>query len=494
MPDLTFAWLLFGVYAAITAGLAWKGARRTKTMTSFAIGNRDMGPGLVGLTLAASMASTATFVINPGFVYQYGLSALIAFTAPMIAGMFLGLVLLSRRFREVGDRVGALTLPHWMGQRFGSRGMSVYFAFITLLNLFYIVLIVVGSAYMMSATLGLSYRASVMIVVGFVFAYTMFGGSYAHAYTNGFQGGLMAIIAVLLLASGFFVIDGGVLDRIMALGESEPYFLSVTNPASPFFQGPFEVFICAFVMGFAVVTQPHLMTKALYLRSTKDIRRFVAVGGGAFVLYSGVYFAGLYARVLYPNIANQDTVMAVYLSEVFPAKISILVSVVVLAAAMSTLDGILVAVSTTVSNDLFRPWINASSLGASPERVERMTLWASRIAVVVLGVVALIIALSPPELVGIFGSVGVYGILAASAAPLVAGVYMRHIPSSFVWVAATVGPTTHFVLYFLEVSANPAVTATLGIGASALPLLLWAAVSRFVNGLDHEPAEQECEL
>ena len=43
-------------------------------------------------------------------------------------------------------------------------------------------------------------------------------------------------------------------------------------------------------------------------------------------------------------------------------------------------------------------------------------------------------------------------------------------------------PAVHFVLYLLEVSANPAVTATAGIGASALPLVLWAVASRFVNG------------
>ena len=73
MDDKTFAWTLFGVYAVVTAGLALYGARQTKSMSSFAVGNQDMGPGLVGMALAASMASTATFVINPGFVYADGL-------------------------------------------------------------------------------------------------------------------------------------------------------------------------------------------------------------------------------------------------------------------------------------------------------------------------------------------------------------------------------------------------------------------------------------
>ena len=491
MPDLTFAWLLFAAYAVITAALAWKGARRTTTMASFAIGNRDMGPGLVGLTLAASMASTATFVINPGFVYADGLSALVAFTVPMIAGMFIGLWLLARRFRKIGDKVGALTLPHWMGQRFGSRGMAVYFSLIALLNLFYIVLIVVGSAYMMTATLGISYRASVFLVVGFVFIYTMFGGSYAHAYTNGFQGALMAVVAVLVVVSGVVAIDGGLFAEIGAVAESQPHFLSLINPDSVFFGTSFEVLVCSFVMGFALVTQPHLMTKALYLRSSRDIGRFIAVGGGAFVLFSGVYLAGFYARVLFPGIANQDTVMATYLAGVFPSKLSIAVSVVVLAAAMSTLDGILVAVSTTVGNDLVPQCIpRATTARWGEARMQRFSLWVSRAVIVLLGIAALILAIEPPPLVGIFGSVGVYGVLAAATAPLLAGVFLTRIPNLLVWISALLGPALHFGLYFADFSPNPAVTATWGILASTIPVAIWAVAAHFIVRTAHAMPEQ----
>ena len=62
-------WGLFASYMAITSVLAWIGHRRTKDLSSFAVGGRQMSPIIVGITLAASIASTATFVINPGFVY-----------------------------------------------------------------------------------------------------------------------------------------------------------------------------------------------------------------------------------------------------------------------------------------------------------------------------------------------------------------------------------------------------------------------------------------
>ena len=59
------AWALFVAYAVVTAVLALRGMRKTTTLKSFAIGDQDMGPVLVGVTLASSIASTATFVINP---------------------------------------------------------------------------------------------------------------------------------------------------------------------------------------------------------------------------------------------------------------------------------------------------------------------------------------------------------------------------------------------------------------------------------------------
>lgn len=478
MADSTFAWTLFVIYALATGVLAVVGARRTRGIASFAVGDRDMGPGLVGLTLAASMASTATFVINPGFVYRYGVSALVSFTVPLFVGMFLGLAVLAKPFRRIADENGALTLPHWMRTRFRSRALGTWFAVIALFNVAYIVLIVVGSALVMSRTLGMSYQASVVFVVAFVFLYTMIGGTYAHVFTNGLQGALMTLVAVLVFASGLFLFGDRLLPLLAELRAADPQYFSLTYEGSPFFSTYAEVIGCAFVLGVALVTQPHLMTKALYLRSARDMRRFIAIGGGAFVLLSLVYFGGLYARLLVPGIERQDTVMAVFFHTAFPAKVGILVSVVVLAAAMSTLDGILVAVSSIVANDLTTqlvPRATAQRLGEAG--MNRVALWMSRAVMVVLAVVALVLALDPPELVGIFGNVGVFAVLASATVPLLAGVYLRRVPTWVIWASALVGPSVHMALFLTGFSQNPALTATLGLLASAAPVVLWALAS-----------------
>jgi len=54
---LNLAWSLFILYLAGTAWLGWQGYRKTTGFSSFAVGNRDMNPIVVGIILAASVSS-----------------------------------------------------------------------------------------------------------------------------------------------------------------------------------------------------------------------------------------------------------------------------------------------------------------------------------------------------------------------------------------------------------------------------------------------------
>ena len=120
---------------ALTYYLSIRGMRKTHSLASFSIGNRDMSPILVGITMAASIASTATFVINPGFVYTHGFSAFLHYGVGAPLGITCALLLLCKGFRRIGAEHQALTIPHWIYCRFGSRGLSLFFAIANLLSI-----------------------------------------------------------------------------------------------------------------------------------------------------------------------------------------------------------------------------------------------------------------------------------------------------------------------------------------------------------------------
>ena len=473
MDRSLLAWLAFGVYLVATTLLAVWGMRKTRDLAGFALGNRDMGPVLVGITLAAATASTATFIINPGFVYTAGLSALLHFGVASVAGLTLGLVVLSKGFRRLGNESGALTLPHWIGARFGHGGMRTYFALLNLLlAITFVVLIIKGSALVMQHTLGLSYEVSVVVIVAFVFSYIMVGGTYAHAYTNALQGSLMILVALAIVASGLHLFGDGLGAFAERLASQDPNLVAATNPSSPLFGSMWDVWVCGFVVAFGLVCQPHILTKALYLKNDRDVNRYLAVAIVIGLVFAAILVAGLYARITHPGLPSQDAVMPVYISESFSPLAGVLVSVALLAAGMSTMDGILVSASTIAGNDLFLGALGHRLMANQPEAErQRRALAASRWILVLMGAVSMAIALDPPELVGLFAQAGIYSLVAASVAPVSFGVFARDVDARHVFAAAILGPVVHLTHYGIVVWVhggfiNPAVTATEGIFAS----------------------------
>lgn len=478
-----FAWLVFGVYVVATSLLAIQGMRRTQDLAGFAIGGGKMGPIMVGVTLAAAVSSTATFVINPGFVYTSGLSALLHFGVAGYGGVVFGLLVLSKGFRQIGGRYKALTLPHWLGARYASPGLRTYFALLNLLlAISFCVLIVKGSALVMQHTLGLSYVTSVIVIVGFVFTYILAGGSYAHAYTNVLQGGIMAVVALVIFGSGLHLLTGEP-DLAARLAAQDPALLEPIHPSSPLFGSFWQVFVCGFVVSYGLVCQPHILTKSLYLKSDEDHTRYLIVGGIVGTSFTLMLVVGLWARATLPDIASQDAVIATYIAKTFSPYVGVFVSIALLSAGMSTMDGLLVSASSIVGNDLFLGIMGERLMpGASQEEREQKALSASRIIIVAMGLAALGLSLDPPKLVGLFAQMGVYGLVAASAVPMTVGILSKRPHREAVIASSIIGPLVHFVHYckvfYLDGQfINPAVTATEGVIASVIVYLLVAKLA-----------------
>ncbi|MEL7368757.1 MAG: sodium:solute symporter family protein, partial [Myxococcota bacterium] len=387
-------------------------------------------------------------------------------------GVTVGLIVLSKGFRRYGDQTEALTLPHWVGARYNSGALRTFFAILNLLlAISFVVLIIKGSALVMVATLKLSYVPAVVLITLFVFTYILLGGTYAHAYTNFFQGVLMIAVALLIVGSGVPLFADGFGAFADRLAEQSPNLVRAFNPESALYSNVWQVLITPFIVGFGLVCQPHILTKALYVRSERDLNAYLLVGILIGFLFASMLTAGLYARVLYPDLPSQDAVMATYIQKTFPALLGVPISVALLAAGMSTMDGILVSASSIAGNDLFLGALGRRLLPHlnDDERADR-ALSASRWILLGMGLVALVVALDPPRFVGLFAQFGVYGVVASSIAPLAFGIYLQKVNADDVLVAAVSGIGIHLALYawFLTVEGrtfaqiNPSITASAG--------------------------------
>jgi len=477
------AWTTILGYALLTVLLAIRGARRTSSLEGFAVGNGDIHPALIGLSLTAQLTSVATFVINPGLVFHSGLAGLLGYGFAAAAGIVLGLVVFSRRFRAVGATVQALTIPSWIGARYASRPLRALFAALSLGLVAFAVLIVVALAYVLGNLLGVPPAPVAVVVSAFVVGYVLVGGANAHALTNAVQAVVMLVVAFVLIGAGAPLLVGG--DLFATLAAQDPHLVALTNPTSLYFRNIFEVFVCNFVVGLAVVCQPHIVGKALYLRDDSQVRTFLSVAVVAGLVFLGVLLVGLYARTAIPLDTPIDRVVPTWIAATFPAPLQVLVTLGMLCAGLSTLEGILLALSGIFALDV-HPLLRPEGSPTSALRFGRVGLALVGLAAAALAVRQ--IADPVGGSVAIFAQYGVYLLFTASFLPLLCGMFIpaatRRVVTAAV-LASIAGYLGASVFGLTALSSNPAFLATIGIFAGGAVLALGLALSAARAPQDH---------
>lgn len=464
-PEI-FKYGLTLAYVVLVLYLSWIGMKRTRDIKGFSIGNKDMHPVLIGITLSASIASTATFVINPGFVYVHGVSAFLHYGLAGSLGILCAFLVLTRGFLRLGDQYNAMTIPGWIYHRYQHRGLSLFFALLNLLSITFVVLILVGCSLLMTGLFPVEQKTALVIVLLFVFSYVLMGGTYAHAYTNTLQGVMMLLIALFLFVQGFKYFDGDPLGSLQAIGTNYAAFF---NSDSNLYFDFFSVFLSGFIITFALMLQPHILTKVLYLKNEADIGTFITTTVVVGLCFSLMLAIGFYARLAGLEVDAQDTVVREYLLHEFTntgvggTYLLTFIFLTLLAAGMSTLDGILVALSAMVVNDLVGP-LRSSEANA--------LAW-SRYVLIGIGIIGLALAWNPPSLIGLFAQKGVYGLAAASVVPLLFGVLRKEaLPVWLVGSAAVLGLGLHLICNLWLGIENPAISASYGIVISVVFTLI----------------------
>ena len=467
--------LLLILYAGITLFFVYRGATKTKDMKDFALG-KGFSPWVVGLSLAASITSAATFIINPGFVALYGLSAFVAMSVVLPFGLFISLIVLSKSFRKYGTSIKALTLAQWMGTRYNSRFFTYLMAVISLLLITFIVLICVGLTKVIAGALAADEIYVLVGLVIFVFGYTMFGGANSMVYTNTIQAILMIIVAVILIFSGSDHFEAGIDGFWTKVSAIDPKMTLIYNDSSPLFRDFFEVVICNFIVGIAIVCQPHIITRSLMLKHDDDVNTYLTIAIVVETLFFMVLFAGFYARFLFPDLMNDglplkmDGILTAYVVKKFTVGVGILVVLGLISAGLSTLEGIVQSLSTTITNDLILPFSGVQKTDHQQKIINRMVI----IGLAGIAIFASRYQLLYPNLsVGILAQNGVYAYFSAAFIPVLFGIYFKHTPKQAAIGAAITACIVHFSVYYGSLTPytsgnvkNPAVAAALAIIAS----------------------------
>lgn len=467
----TALWVSLIVYMGVIVAFVVRGALKTKNVADYALGTVNFSPYMVGLSMAASMTSAATFIINPGFVAYYGFSGFLSMAVFLPLGALVSLYFLTKGFRKYGKSVKALSLAQWMGSRYNSRGFALYFGFLSLLLIAFIVLICVGLTSVLSKALGVEPLYILVGLVIFVFTYMMFGGANSMVYTNTLQGFLKIAIGLILLASGYEYFQGGLFNK---LSQIDPILTQPFNAESPLFRDFFEVVVCQLIVGVAIICQPHILTKSLLLKQESDTNKYLFSGILIQAFFFTVVLTGLYARVLFPDLTHNgeplkvDGVMSAYVLEQFSPVLGLVVIVGLVSSGLSTLEGLIQSISTTLTNDILAPVVGRHILES---------VWVNKLVIVGLAAVSILISYwqitSPNLSVGIFAQNGVYGYFSAAFVPVLFGTFMKNPNRTAVVVASVTALVVHFGIYYGRITPymqdtvrNPGISTAIALIAS----------------------------
>lgn len=489
-----YAWIAIILFGLTFLGIAIYGSLRTKSAEGFATGNVS-NPYFIGMSLATTLTSAAVFVINPGLVYSMGMSAFLGFSVAANLGIIIGLFVLLGGFRKAGMGTQVMSVPQWIEKYYGG-GLPVrlYYAIAGLLLVAYIVLIYVGLTNMITHLLGINVVPAVIMLIVFITLYNQIGGATSHVYTNLVQGVVMVAVALILVFSGLHLFGDGVGAFFQKIKDVNPMLLEPTNPQSFMFRDWFEVFFCNILIGFAIICQPHVLAKGLFLKTDKDQNKFLITSMVIGTIFSSVMFVGFYAIHKLGTGVVPDLVVPTYVVQNFGVGIRILVALGILCAGISTLEAILLALSVTFSFDMFLPIAQKLGKYKTPTAKDYKTILnIGKLITVLCGFLFYYLTVqqiqNPNYSVAIFAFNGVYALFGATFFPIAAKIFRINVGYKMMLTISTVVFIVHFGMRYGKWAipgtnplywVNPGATITFAMIAGFLVLIAHLLIQKLV--------------
>ena len=120
----TWSWVFLTLYVGGMMAFGLLGRRRVKSADDFATARQSYGPLVLGIALASTTASGATFLGLPGLAYRFGFSPLwigFIYSVSIYGSMFLCQRLIARSGNLFGNR----SIPEYLGDRFQSDTLRI---------------------------------------------------------------------------------------------------------------------------------------------------------------------------------------------------------------------------------------------------------------------------------------------------------------------------------------------------------------------------------
>ncbi len=344
--------ILYFILGTAIAVLARRGMGHG--VSEFFLANRAIGGFVAALTYSATTYSAFMLVGLAGFTYAGGVGAL-GFELIYLSGLVL-VAFFGPRFWIAGKKYNYITPTEMLGDRYQSKSLKTVAAIAAVIFLIpYSSVQLIGIGALMEGLSGgeIPFMAGLLVATIFAITWTWLGGMRAVAWTDSLQAMVMITIAtvsvILIVYRGF----GGFGGMFETLETEYPAWLTVPGP------GFFNVH--AFVgltlpWFFFSLSNPQVSQRLFIPKSLGNMRVMVMgflIFGFIYTLISVIW--GFSARLLLPDLASADDATPYLLAlDLVPSWVALIVMLGISAAAISTVNSIILTLSSMVSRDVFR--------------------------------------------------------------------------------------------------------------------------------------------
>ncbi|WP_300345557.1 sodium:solute symporter [Nesterenkonia sp.] len=366
---MTTGWIWTGVSIYVVLALiaaVMSRAGRSTSMADYFLGGRRMGGFVSAMSYSATTYSAFMMIGLAGLTYAGGVGAL-GFELLYLCGVTLVLVF-GPRFWRVGKAFGFVTPTEMIGHRYASRTAGAVTALASCIFLIpYAAVQLAGVGYLLSGmtdgAVGFTEGTVLAVVLALIFA--LVAGLRSVAWTDSLQSVVMMLSATLVVIVVIWQL-GGVSGFFDGLAE-QPGALSV--PGEGYFT--FSTFLALTLPWiFFSISNPQVSQRLFTPNSLKDLRRMLI----GFLIFGFIYTVvavlwGFAARLEFPDLASSDMATPTLLgSDLVPAPLAIIVMIGILAACVSTIDSIMLTLSSMVTRDVYLPLSRARRRGADADQ------------------------------------------------------------------------------------------------------------------------------
>lgn len=443
----------------IGVGLACR--KHTKSVDSFVLGGRNVGPWLTSFAFGTSYFSAVIFVGYAGqFGWNFGLASTWIGLGNAFIGSLLAWTVLGRRTRVMTQHLSSKTMPDFFEKRYDSKNLKVIASFIVFVFLIpYTASLYNGLSSLFNNVFAVPYWVVVVVMAVLTGVYVIFGGYMATAI-NDFIQGIIMLVGIIAVISSVLNQNGGFTAAIEALGASEQ---AGTKYISIFGPDPISLLFVVLLTSLGTWGLPQMVGKFYSIKDEGSIKKGTVISTVfAIIVAGGCYFLGGFGKLYYGEMSRGgyisssgvvmfDKVIPTMLSELAPVIVALII-VLVLAASMSTLSSLVLTSSSTLTLDVVKPFAERKK-----EMSEKKSVFIMRVFIVFFIAISAVIAILKDSIwsdsVFIAQMMGVsWGALAgAFLAPFLYGLYWKKTTKAAVVASFVFGTGLEIVQLLISV-------------------------------------------